>query len=160
MEDIMKLTWIAFFLLFVTSTVQADSSVDKLSPELRALLSKEMLALEEGMKSIMPAYISGDLEKVSRIAKKMKNSFILNQKITGDQKHELMNKMPKAFLQLDKEFHEYSGMLEHVAKEKHIELVGFYYYKLNESCVACHRQFAGHRFPKFQPESIDNGHHH
>ena len=156
----MKLTCIAFFLLFVTSTVQADSSVENLSPELRALLSQEMLALEEGMKSIVPAYISGDLEEISNIAKKMKNSFILNQKISSDQKHELMNKMPKAFLLLDKEFHEYAGMLEHVAKEGHIELVGFYYYKLNESCVACHGQFAGQRFPKFQPESIDNGHHH
>jgi hypothetical protein len=148
-------------LLYIVSTVGYSSSlVEDLSPELLELLGKEMLALQEGMKAIIPAYTSGDLEQVAHIAEKMKNSYILKQEITSEQKHELMSKMPKSFLNLDHNFHDYAGMLEHVAKGKHTELVGFYFYKLTESCVGCHMQFASHKFPKFTEEATEHEDHH
>ncbi|ABA57577.1 hypothetical protein Noc_1069 [Nitrosococcus oceani ATCC 19707] len=160
MINTVKIIFIAFSLIFVSSIGHADSSVESLSPELRALLGKEMRALEEGMQSIITAYVSGNLEKVSNIAEKMKNSFILKQEITNGQKHELVNKISRSFLRLDKKFHEYAGMLQHVAKEKHIELVGFYYYKLTEACVVCHSNFASHRFPKLKFDATKEGHNH
>ena len=138
----------------------AEAGVEDLSPGLRALLIKEMVALQDGMKSIIPAYVSGDMEKISKIAKKMKNSYIIKQNITDDQKHELMTKLPKSFVKSDKKFHEYAGMLEHVAEEKHLDLVGFYYSKLIESCVSCHSEYAGHRFPNLATESSHDAHHH
>jgi uncharacterized membrane protein YcjF (UPF0283 family) len=61
MIKFMKLAVIAIALFTGASSVYADSGVEALSPELRALLSKEMLELQEGMKSILPAYISGNL---------------------------------------------------------------------------------------------------
>ena len=155
-----KVLSLVLLLIVISLRVYADSSVESLSPELRTLLGKEMLALQEGMKSIIPAYTSGDLEEVSRIATKMKDSFILKQKITSEQKGELMSKLPKSFLQLDQQFHQYAGMLEHVAKERHPELVGFYYYKLTESCVSCHTHFATHKFPKLITKPDNMGHHH
>lgn len=151
---------IAIFLCMVSSVGYSDSWVEGLSPELRALLGKEMLALQEGMKAIIPAYSSGDFEQVAHISEKMKNSYILKQKITSEQKHELMSKMPKSFMHLDQKFHEYAGMLEHVAKEKHTELVGFYFYKLSESCVSCHANYATHKFPKFSEVPTEHVHHH
>ncbi len=160
MTKSLKLMCVTLCLCVVSSVGHAGPGIEILSPGLRALLGKEMLALEEGMKSIIPAYTSGDLDEVAHIAEKMKNSYILKQKITGEQKHELMSKMPKSFLHLDQKFHAYAGMLEHVAKEKHTELVGFYYYKLVESCVNCHSQFAAHKFPKFSAKPTEKDPHH
>ncbi len=138
----------------------SGSAVERLSPGLRDLLGKEMRALQEGMKAIVPAYTSGNLEQVAHIAEKMKNSFILKQEITPEQKHELTSELPQSFLHLDQQFHEYAGMLKHVAQERRTELVGFYFYKLTESCVGCHTQFAPHKFPEFAGEKKELGHHH
>ena len=115
-------------LLCVISTVgHSDTPVENLSPELRELLREEMLALQDGMKTILPAYTSGNFEQVAHIAEMMKNSFILKQKITTEQKREIKSKLPKSFLHLDQKFHEYAGMLNNAAKNRHTELVGFYY---------------------------------
>ena len=138
----------------------ADSSVETLSPELRGLLGKEMRSLQEGMQAILPAYVSGDLNQVVDISHKIKNSYILKQSISKDQKQELMHKLPASFLKGDQKFHKYAGMLEHVAKEGHMELVGFYYAKLIDSCVACHSEYAVHRFPKLQEKNHLNQNHH
>jgi hypothetical protein len=75
-------------------------------------------------------------------------------------KKELVSKSPKRFLNLDKKFPEYGGMLEHVAEMKHTELVGFYYLQLTEACVGCHTEYAKHRFPKLQMKSKHEEHHH
>jgi len=147
-------------LVVVSTVVQADTSVESLSPELRTLLGKEMQALQKGMQAIIPAYASGHLEEVARIAEKMNNSYILKQNITDNQKQELMSKMPKSFLYLDQKFHEYAAKLEHVAKEEHIELVGFYFYKLAESCANCHSQYGTDKFPNFRAKPGKKDHHH
>ena len=160
MKRLIKLTASVICLTCFSAFSSADSGVQDLSPELRSLLSKEMLSLQEGMKSILPAYVSGDLDEVAKIAGKIKNSYILKQQITDAQKHELKSKLPISFLQSDQKFHEYAGMLEHVSMEKHMELVGFYYARLSESCVNCHTQYATHRFKALNSEhSQNNGHH-
>ena len=160
MNKSLKLNVIAVVIFVISSLSYADSGVKSLSPELRTLLSKEMQALEEGMKSILPAYISGDFVEIANIAKKMKNSYILKQTITQDQKHELMIKLPKSFLRSDQKFHEYAGMLNHVAEKKNLELVGFYYSKLTESCVSCHSEHATHRFPGLMAKLPQKDHNH
>ena len=52
-------TYVAIILFLFSSILNADSEVESLSPELRSLLLKEMTALQEGMQSILPAYVSG-----------------------------------------------------------------------------------------------------
>lgn len=138
----------------------AEGEVESLSPELRLLLKQEMLAIQDGMKQILPAFASGDLEQVSDIAGRISKSYILKQKITNTQKHELHEKLSNDFLLKDQQFHKYAGMLEHVSKESHTELVGFYYSKLMESCIGCHSKHAKHRFPLFTNEPAKKGHHH
>lgn len=144
----------------LSTNCYSESEVESLSPELRALLKQEMLALQEGMKNIVPAFASGDLNTVSDIAGTIKRSYILKQKITDSQKHELHEKLSKEFIQKDQQFHKYAGMLEHVSKERHIELVGFYYSKLLESCIGCHSEYASSRFPSLTNESAKEEHHH
>ncbi len=137
--------------------VYAGDEVQSLSPELRALLQQEMTAIESAMQSIISAYVSGDLDKIEGIARQMENSFILKQKITESQKQELHEKLPQDFIEKDKQSHRYAGMLEMVSSDREVELVGFYYTKLLESCVSCHSDYATHRFPglKNRPDLND-----
>jgi hypothetical protein len=144
----------------VSANCYSESGVESLSPELRVLLKQEMLAIQDGMKNIVPAFASGNLKEVSDIAGKINRSFILKQKITDSQKHELHKKLSKGFILKDEQFHQYAGMLEHVSKERHIELVGFYYSKLLESCIGCHSEYANFRFPSLNNEPAKEEHHH
>ncbi len=132
------------------SPVKSDhSDVVDLSPNLRDLLSQEMRELQKGMIEIHPLYISGKWAEIVPIAKKMKNSYLLKQKLTKEQMHELHLKLPANFIELDQQFHYLAGMLAHAATMKKTELVGFYFSKMSESCVSCHSQFATHKFPSF-----------
>lgn len=155
---------IATLLVALAGAISANSysqnEIESLSPQLRVLLKQEMLAIQEGMENIVPAFASGNLQEVSNIAGKIDRSFILKQQLTPAQKHELHEKLPKGFIQKDQQFHKYAGMLEHVSKEHHTELVGFYYSKLLESCIACHSEHASHRFPLFNRVPAKEDHHH
>lgn len=159
MNKIMPLLFIVL-IATASSNCFSESPVENLSPQLRGLLKQEMLALQEGMKNIVPAFASGDLKKVSIIAGNIRNSFIMKQALSASQKHELHEKLPNAFIKKDQQFHQYAGMLEHVSQEQHIELVGFYYSKLLESCIGCHSEYALHRFPELSHKPSKNDHHH
>ena len=148
------------FIGTVSINAYSEDEVKQLSPELRALLQQEMLAIQQGMQKMVPAFVSGNYKEVSEVAGKIKNSFIMKQKITDAQKHELHKSLPKDFIVKDKQFHKYAGMLQHVSEEGHTELVSFYYSKLLESCVGCHSVHAKHRFPLFGNTVEKSGHHH
>ncbi len=135
------------------------SGVEALSHELRNLLSQEMQALQDGMMSIIPAYVSGDWSEIETIARKMKNSYILKQSLTKNQAKELHSVLPHEFIEKDQRFHYLAGMLEHAAKNKKPELINFYFSEMNESCASCHAAFAVHKFPNLK-QKIEDGHTH
>jgi hypothetical protein len=134
--------------------------VEALSEELRDLLSKEMVAIENGMMSIIPAYSSGNWEEIETTAEKIKNSYILKQRLTEDQIKELHSLLAPAFIEKDQEFHYLAGMLGHAAKNKKAELINFYFSRMNESCVNCHSKFATHRFPALSSKDEKAAHKH
>ena len=134
--------------------------VEALSRDLRDLLSQEMLALEKGMMSIIPAYNSGNWGKIEIIGGKIKNSYILKQNLTEKQVKELHSTLPHAFIEKDQRFHYLSGMLEHAAENKKEELINFYFSEMNESCLGCHSVFATHRFPDLLPIEKEAEHSH
>lgn len=157
MSGLFKTLIAVFFLAYTTLVYANDESekgVESLSPELRSLLSKEMLAIQNGMKSVITAYASGDSEEIASIAEKIKNSFILKQEMTRQQRHELHQKLPRSFVRLDHQFHNYAGSLEEAARKNDDELIGFYFWKLVESCSGCHSQHARHKFPAFNEPNI------
>jgi len=138
---------------------QQSSGVEALSHELRDLLSQEMRALEGGMMSIIPAYISGNWDEIATIAGKIQNSYILKQQLTEEQIKELKSVLPIEFIAKDQNFHYLAGMLEHAAKNKKSELINFYFAEMSESCVSCHSAFATHKFPALAPkEKNEHGH--
>lgn len=164
-----KLSQLLFLAILIPSLCHGEEhehhSIDKshsgivdLSPDLRNLLSQEMLQLQKGMIEILPLYVSGRWAEIVSIASKMEVSYVLNQSLSEEQKHELHSKLPNAFIELDQQFHYLSGMLEHAAKMEKAELVGFYFSKMSEICVSCHTQYATHRFPALAPKTQAHGH--
>ncbi len=136
--------------LLSLADAKKQAGIESLSPALRQLLNKEMIAIQEGMMTIIPAYAAGDTAQIARTAKAIKNSYVLKQQLSDEQKHELHSKLPASFIQRDEKFHYYAGMLEHVAEKNKHELIGFYFSKLAESCADCHRAYAKHKFPNFE----------
>jgi hypothetical protein len=134
--------------------------VEALSDDLRDLLSREMFALQSGMKSIIPAYNSGNWGEIETTARKMKDSYILKQSLTEGQVKELHSLLPPAFIEKDQRFHYLAGMLEHVAKNENVELINFYFSEMNESCVSCHTLYAIHKFPALSPGQTESEHDH
>lgn len=170
----MRLTSRAIYFAFILTLVSSTSSyaerhvshdrntqseIETLSSGLRVLLSKEMLALQDGMMSIIPAYAAGDWQAIEAIAYKMKNSYILKQSLSDKQKHELHSTLPEAFITLDQQFHYLAGMLEHVAAKQKKELVGFYFSELSNACISCHASYATHTFPALDSKN-DHSHSH
>lgn len=160
---------VSLSILLISSTLLAQNNdkhtepmgVQTLSSQLRVVLSQEMIALEKGMKEIFSSMIAGDYEKIEKTAGNIKNSFILKQKLTQNQKEELHTKLPEAFLALDNTFHNDAEMLEHVANIKNPELTSFYFNKMTNECVSCHQSFAQEKFPLFKPlDSKENTHNH
>jgi hypothetical protein len=133
----------------------------ELSEPVRNLLRQEMQQVRVAMQSLVSALATADWKNIEKLGKGIQNSFILKQKITKEQMHELHSALPAEFKKLDKKFHYYAGMLAHVAKEKDTDLTQFYFSKMTESCMACHSQFATQRFPGYLEKNKleSKGHH-
>jgi hypothetical protein len=131
-----------------------------LSVELHRLLGKEMVAIENGMKDLIPAIASGDWEHVASIGQKISDSFIMKQALTADQKKELHRELPPQFIEMDQDFHKSAAMLAHAAGMKNADVVNFYFFKLNSACVACHKKYAAERFPGLAGDSDTDRHEH
>ena len=134
--------------------------VQALSADLRILLTQEMQALQQAMTSIVQAYIAGNWQDIANTAKQMKDSYILEQSLTEHQAKELQSTLSSAFIAKDQHFHYLAGMLEHAAKNKKPEMINFYFAEMNESCLACHSEFATHRFPALVPNETAPAHSH
>ena len=111
-----------------------------------------MQALQNGMISIIPAYISGNWSEIEITAGKIKSSYILKQSLTVSQVKELHSVLSREFIEKDQRFHYLAGMLKHAAKNRKSELINFYFSEMNESCVSCHVVFATHQFPALMPK--------
>lgn len=157
---------VSLAVLLTSSTLLAQNKehynepmgVATLSSEVRVVLSQEMISLEKAMKAILSSMIAGDYRTIEETAVKIKNSFILKQKLTPVQKEELHTKLPQSFIAQDSTFHNDAAMLEHVANIKNPELTQFYFNKMLNACVSCHQSFAQEKFPLLKP--IENQNHH
>lgn len=152
---------IAVFLsiLFLSATaLAADENAHglHLSPGVKEALVQEMQGVQKNMQSMLPHIAAGEWEHVAHLAQRIEGAYILRQKLSPEQMEELHRALPPEFIELDHGFHKMAGMLSHVAKEPHIELVSFYYYKLVDSCNRCHSKFAQQRFPKLAPSPMQH----
>lgn len=121
----------------------------RLPEEIRALLNQEMQAIRKGMESLVFDVASGNWNGIHQTAQNMKNSYIMAQRLSEHQRHQLHDALPAGFQEIDGKFHHYAGMLSHVAEERDMDLVQFYVYKMNEACTSCHSRYAPHKFEGF-----------
>jgi len=146
MKNKIKLIGILLLLGCSTPGITADKSIS-FPPEIKPLITEEMQALQQGMREIVPALVSGNWAQLEEIGRHMRDSYIIKQKLTKAQKKALKASLPGSFKKVDKAFHESAGELSSAAKERNMEQVIFYYVKMTEACVSCHSQHARQRFP-------------
>jgi hypothetical protein len=131
-----------------------------LSPGLHQLLNAEMAAIENGMQELIPAISSGEWMTVASIAQNISDSFIMKQKLSAEQKEELHRALPALFIEMDQDFHASAAMMAHAAGMKNADVVNFYYFKLINACISCHKKFAAQRFPGLLKEGEGEVHQH
>ena len=163
MASIKKLSGIfIFWSLLVPVPGYPENPADHLhlSPGLTQLLQQEMQAIQQGMQSLIPAIVSGNWEAVAETGDNIQHSYIMKQQLSGEQRQELQLSLPPGFLELDQSFHRSAGMLAHAARMKNVDVVNFYFYKLTDTCVACHTRFAVNRFPGLTTADSHGEQHH
>jgi hypothetical protein len=135
--------------------------VAALSAPLREALAQEMVALQNGMMTIVPAFASGNWALVAETGRQMEQSYIMKQALSAEQLDELHHLLPPQFLELDAQFHYLAGMLSHAADNRKPELAAFYFSRMLETCTACHARFATEKFPALAvPEDAQTHDHH
>ncbi len=125
---------------------QKEINTPHLSQDLKVILLQEMHKIEQGMMEIIPAISAGNWSKITEISQNIKKSFILKQKLTGEQLKKLHNSLPDDFIEKDQYFHKTAGKLANASTRHDAELVNFYFYKLHSQCVKCHSKYALGRF--------------
>lgn len=131
-----------------------------LSPELLELLREEMQGISGGVQALVPAIATGDWKTIAEISARIRASYIMEQKLTAAQKEELEAALPEVFKLMDANFHREAGNLGRVAEARDAELTVFYFFRMVESCVACHSAYATTRFPNLAAGGADELHQH
>ncbi|WP_404385400.1 cytochrome c [Caenispirillum salinarum] len=121
----------------------------KLPPDVRALLLKEMNAIEGATQEIMNALVRGRNDVVAEKAQAIHDSFILKQEMTEEDRKALAKAAPKAFVERDRAFHALTGDLAEAARAGDAERQRALFGDVVEACAACHERYATNRFPAF-----------
>jgi len=144
-------------------TIAAEPHTPKqdvqLSPDLLSLLRAEMLEIAGGMQGIALALATADWMSIQETSSKIRDSYIMDRKLTPAQAEELEQVLPEQFKQLDAEFHQRAEKLGAAAQAHDRELTVFQYSRLLESCTLCHAAYATTRFPGFAA-AVRQDHHH
>jgi len=145
---------IAMVFCYVPASAQEPHPAEndlQLSSELLELLRAEMRALLTGIQSLAAGIATADWDSVADKSAQIRASYILDQKLTPAQRNELNVSLPEYFKRLDSGFHLEAKKLEAAAAHHDEQLAVFHYYRLIESCTACHAIYAVSRFPGFKP---------
>lgn len=130
-----------------------------LTPRLRAALQAEMAGLRTGIAELADTLASGEWDRTAAHAARIRDSYILKQKLSRAELDRLERSLPADFLAMDERFHRHAGNLAHAAREHDHELAVFYYSRMLEGCGGCHARYATHVFPGFrQAEPAPHAH--
>jgi hypothetical protein len=142
--------WILLSSGFLSLSVGAQEDIGaKLSPDVRALLTQEMVAILGATQTITDAMIRGDDQTVAEQAQRIHDSFILAQELTKEQHEALIKAASKEFLNKDGEFHVVAASLAQAARTGDKPRQQKIFSQMLEACVSCHTAHAAQRFPSF-----------
>jgi hypothetical protein len=121
----------------------------RLTPKLQKLFAEEMIAVQAASQQILAGLAAGDHASVARQAQAIHDSFILDKKLTAQDRKDLDAALPPAFLELDGAFHRLAAKLAEAARHMDRELQTYYFGRMVESCQVCHSQYATDKFPSY-----------
>lgn len=127
---------------------QAASSL-ALSPKLRTALQAEMVAVRDHTAQLATRIPAGEWPAVAEHAGRIRDSYIMKQKLTHAELAQLEQRLPAEFQALDAAFHRHADGLARAAHEHDYELAVFYFARLLDGCGSCHARYASHRFGGF-----------
>ena len=130
----------------------------QMSPELRQLFQAEMRELLAGTRTIAESLPVANWEGIATSAAAMRDSYVLEKKLTKAQEAELA-KLPEQFRLMDQALHLRAEKLVAAAKARDTEAVSFQLSRLLDTCVSCHSSYATSQFPNFDSHD-DQAHHH
>lgn len=128
----------------------AETPVLSLSPKLRAALVAEMAGVKEGVAELSALLAMGEWDAATRRAERIRDSYIMKQKLSRAELEELERALPTDFAKMDDAFHRHAEGLVHAAKARNYELAVFYFSKMMEGCGNCHARYATHVFKGFK----------
>lgn len=139
-----------------SSSAEPDASSvssvgSELPPEIRALLVEEMNAVLAATQRILDALVRGRDSVVAENAQAIHDSFILEQKMTAEDRRTLREALPEAFIERDQAFHEISSELAAAAREGETAEQLRLFDEMTDACVECHSRHATDRFPDLRP---------
>jgi hypothetical protein len=118
-----------------------------LPEKMSRVLSAEMNRLQNGMTILAIAIPAGIWSDIAETAGKMKEGYIMKNKLSKKEMDNFHASLPSGYLGIDNEFQEATALLINAAKKHDIRSVNVYFCKLNETCVDCHSRFGSKRFP-------------
>lgn len=134
--------------LAVSGSPLAEEPVTpKLTDKLSRLLQQEMRSVQSAMATIHTAMVTGEHDTVAASAQQIHDSFILQQKLTDQDRKDLMSVVPKGFIRLDKEFHKLAASLAEAGRKQNTKKQRQLYDEMTRNCIACHGKYVSDRFP-------------
>lgn len=121
-----------------------------LTPKLRAALVAEMVGVKTGVAELSVSLASGEWEKTAQQATRIRDSYIMKQKLSRTELEQLERSLPADFVAMDERFHRHAEGLAHAAHAQDHELAVFYFSKMLEGCGSCHAGYATHTFAGFR----------
>ncbi len=128
----------------------ADAPVLPLSTKHRAALTAEMLGVKAGVAELSGSIAMAEWKATAQQAERIRDSYIMKQKLTSSELAELEHALPADFVDKDGEFHRHADGLAHAAEAHNYELEVFYFSKIMEGCGACNTRYATHVFKGFE----------
>ena len=122
----------------------------KLVPKLRAALLAEMAGLKTGVAELSVSLAGGEWEKTAQRATRIRDSYIMKQKLSRAELEQLEHSLPADFVAIDQRFHQHAEGLAQAAHKQDHELAVFYFAKMLEGCGSCHANYAAHSFPGYR----------
>jgi len=121
-----------------------------LAPTLRAALVAEMAGLKTGVADISVFLASGEWDKAAERATRIRDSYIMKQKLSPADLEQLERSLPPDFVAMDERFHQHAEGLAQAARKRDQELAVFYFSRMLEGCGGCHARYATHTFPGYR----------
>jgi hypothetical protein len=129
-----------------------------LSPKLRGALRAEMAGLKAGIAELSVALAGGEWDKAAERAGRIRDSYILKQRLSRGELEQLERSLPADFLDMDERFHRHAGRLASAAHMQDHELAVFYFARMLEACGSCHVRYATHTFPGYRSPPAPHAH--